>query len=66
VVNLCRKAGVHASLALDKANEKFVRRFGELEALARERGVDVASAGLAALDGLWDEVKRRESESREN
>ena len=27
VVNLCRKAGVHASLALDRANAKFTRRF---------------------------------------
>jgi len=60
VVNLCRKAGVHAALALDKANAKFVRRFGEVEALAHERGLDVATVGLAALDALWDEVKRRE------
>ena len=31
-VNLCRKAGVHASLALDRANEKFARRFQAIEA----------------------------------
>ena len=61
VVNLCRKAGVHASLALDKANAKFVRRFARIEALAAERGIDVATAGLAALDALWDEVKREEA-----
>jgi uncharacterized protein YabN with tetrapyrrole methylase and pyrophosphatase domain len=62
VVNLCRKAGVHASLALDKANAKFARRFGEVERLAAERGVPVATAGLTALDALWDEVKQREEE----
>jgi ATP diphosphatase len=61
VVNLCRKAGVHASLALDKANAKFVRRFGRIESLAAERGIDVATAGLAALDALWDEAKREEA-----
>jgi MazG family protein len=61
VVNLCRKAGVHASLALDKANAKFARRFGEVERLAAERGLEVATAGLAQLDALWDEVKLRES-----
>ena len=60
VVNLCRKAGVHASIALDKANSKFERRFQEVERLAKERGIDVAHAGLEALDKLWDEAKRSE------
>lgn len=59
-VNLCRKAGVHASLALDKANAKFERRFGEIERLAKERGMDVADAGLEKLDALWEEAKRAE------
>lgn len=60
VVNLCRKAGVHASLALDRANEKFVRRFERVERLAAERGIVLGEAGLAALDALWDEVKAGE------
>ena len=61
VVNLCRKAGVHASLALDKANAKFARRFEAIERLATERGIDVRTAGLTVLDGLWDEVKASEA-----
>jgi MazG family protein len=60
VVNLCRKAGVHASIALDKANAKFERRFQEIERLAKERGIDVAHAGLEKLDELWDEAKLSE------
>ena len=60
VVNLCRKAGVHASIALDKANAKFERRFREIERLAKERGIDVSHAGLEKLDALWDEAKRAE------
>ena len=60
VVNLCRKAGVHASIALDKANAKFERRFKEIERLAKERGIDVARAGLEKLDALWGETKRGE------
>ena len=59
VVNLCRKLGVHPSLALDKANVKFASRFQGIERLARERGIDVKTAGLEVLDGLWEEVKRR-------
>lgn len=59
-VNLCRKAGVHASLALDRANAKFAARFGAVERLAAARGLDVRTAGLAALDALWDEAKAAE------
>lgn len=61
VVNLCRKSGVHASLALDRANAKFVRRWEGIERLAAGRGIDVAAAGLEQLDRLWEEVKRVES-----
>ena len=59
-VNLCRKAGVHASLALDRANAKFTERFARMEETAAERGIDVRTAGLEALDAIWDEVKARE------
>jgi nucleoside triphosphate diphosphatase len=57
VVNLCRKLGVHPALALDKANGKFSGRFQAVEALAKRRGLDVRTAGLDALDALWNEVK---------
>ena len=60
VVNLCRKAGVHPALALDKANVKFARRFGTVERLAAERGLQVGNASLAQLDAIWDEVKGTE------
>jgi uncharacterized protein YabN with tetrapyrrole methylase and pyrophosphatase domain len=63
-VNLCRKAGVHASLALDKANQKFEERFREVEALGRERGIDVGTAGLDVLDSLWNEVKSSSAGNR--
>jgi uncharacterized protein YabN with tetrapyrrole methylase and pyrophosphatase domain len=57
VVNLARKAGVDPSGALDGANRKFRDRFERIEQLAAERGIDVGTAGLEALDELWDEVK---------
>lgn len=60
VVNLARKAGVHPALALDRANQKFERRFQAIEKLAEARGIAVPDAGLAVLDGLWDEVKQTE------
>ncbi len=57
VVNLCRKAGTHPALALDRANAKFQRRFEAVERIAESRGIDVRTAGLEALDRIWDEVK---------
>ena len=65
VVNLCRKAGVHASLALDKANTKFTRRFAAVERIATERGLGVGKASLAELDAIWDEVKAGETLARD-
>ena len=59
VVNLARKAGVHPGPALDRANRKFRQRFEQIEELAAERGIEVESAGLEVLDGLWNEVKKR-------
>jgi len=59
-VNLCRRAGVHPALALDRATDKFTRRFEAVEKLARERGIALATAGIAVLDALWDEVKLAE------
>jgi nucleoside triphosphate diphosphatase len=56
-VNLCRKAGVHASLALDRANLKFESRFKRIEEMCRERGISMHDAGLEVLDSLWDEAK---------
>jgi MazG family protein len=57
VVNLARKAGVHPGPALERANARFRVRFGQVEQLAAERGIEVHSAGLAVLDGLWSEAK---------
>jgi len=56
-VNLSRKLGVQPGLALDRANRKFRERFHKVEAIAAERGIDLHSAGLEALDRIWDEVK---------
>jgi MazG family protein len=57
VVNLARKAGVHAGPALDRANRKFRERFEQIERLSEERGIELENAGLEVLDGLWEEAK---------
>ena len=56
-VNLCRKLGVHASLALDRANRKFADRFTAVERLAAARGLELRGLPPERLDELWEEVK---------
>jgi uncharacterized protein YabN with tetrapyrrole methylase and pyrophosphatase domain len=51
---------VEPEAALRAATWKFRRRFEAVEALARARQIDLLSADLATLDGLWDEVKRQQ------
>src|SRR6266571_5305448 len=57
VVNLARKLAIDPATALERANEKFERRFGAVERLAVSRGRDLGRASLEALDELWEEVK---------
>ncbi len=57
VVNLARKLNVDPRAALEGANRRFRRRFGDVERLAADRGVDLAHSTLEDLDRLWDEVK---------
>jgi ATP diphosphatase len=59
-VNMCRKAGVHASLALDRANAKFARRFQAMEEMGAARGENLAGLGLERLDEMWEAVKKGE------
>ena len=57
VVNLARKLAVDPRAALEKANDKFRRRFEAVEQLAEQRGLEIGRVGLEELDKLWDEVK---------
>lgn len=57
VVNLSRKLGLHAELALRASNAKFRRRFREMESFA-----DPAIEQLSStqLEGLWNRAKAGE------
>ena len=57
VVNLARKLQVDPRAALEKANDKFQRRFEAMEQLAEQRGLKIGRVGLEELDKLWDEIK---------
>ena len=43
--------------ALQKATDKFIRRFEVAERLAAERGIDMRACSVDTLDVLWNEAK---------
>ena len=59
-VNVGRKLGIEAEVALRAANHKFRSRFGRVERMAHERGVALRELDFAALDQLWDAAKAEE------
>lgn len=57
VVNFARYLGVDPSVALNRANTKFTKRFREVERRMAELGRRMEAAELGAMDALWDEAK---------
>ena len=64
VVNLCRRRGVNPELALHDANEKFYRRFHEMEKKLAERGKSLQEATAQEMDAAWMTVKEEEKRER--
>jgi ATP diphosphatase len=60
IANLSRKLGVEPEAALRKANEKFTRRFGNLEARLAARSRTVQETSLDELEAEWQQVKALE------
>ena len=60
VVNLTRKSGLDAELALTRATEKFTARFQKLEAEVARRGQVFAALSLREMDAIWNEMKAGE------
>ena len=64
-VNVVRFLKVNPELALDRANNKFLRRFGEVEKLVKADGLDMTEMSLTQLDEYWDKVKLLEKAERD-
>ena len=57
IANIAQRLGIEAEQALRHANDKFRRRFGQVEAFAAAEGVDLHDLDLTGLDALWDRAK---------
>ena len=57
IANLSRKLGIEPEAALRKANEKFTRRFNQLEANFEATGRPLGDATLEEMEAEWSRVK---------
>ena len=62
-VNLARFTGVDPVFDDTAATEKFIRRFGQVEAQAAEQGQDMAELPLETLVDLWKRAKTLASDT---
>jgi MazG family protein len=62
IANLSRKLGIEPESALRLANEKFTRRFTEMESHLRAGGRQLADCSLDERECEWARVKRAERE----
>ncbi len=65
-VNVIRFLKVNPELALDRANEKFLRRFGEMEKLISDDNKTMSEMKLPELDSYWERVKKFERADGDN
>ncbi len=59
LINVARLYKVNPDTALEKTNQKFLRRFNYVEQKARENGQDLTQMSLEEMDKYWDEAKAK-------
>ena len=59
LANLARKLKLDPEAALRRANAKFTARFTSVEQVLAAHGLSPAEAGLARMEEIWQEVKKR-------
>lgn len=57
VANLAQWLGVEAEVALREANDRFSRRFQQVEKFVTARGMAWSELTFAEMDALWEEAK---------
>jgi MazG family protein len=57
IAMLARRLDIDADAALAHANEKFRRRFAQVEDEIRRRGLSLQGAGAALMNRLWEAAK---------
>jgi len=61
-INVARMNGLSPDNALERTNQKFIRRFNYEEENAIAQGRNLKDMTLEEMDALWDEAKRNEAQ----
>lgn len=57
LINHARFENINPEDALEKTNKKFIKRFQQMEKLAKERNLIFSELSLEEMDSLWNEIK---------
>ena len=59
LINAARLYKINPENALERTNQKFIRRFNYLEQETLQKGRNLKDMTLAEMDLFWDEAKRK-------
>ena len=62
IINAARLYHLNPDNALEHTNQKFIARFGYIEAQARAMHKDIKELTLEEMDQLWNEAKQNENQ----
>ena len=60
MINAARLYKINPDNALERTNQKFIRRFNYLEAQTLKKGLSLKDMSLAEMDAIWNEAKKNE------
>ena len=59
IINYARFLDIDAENALELTNKKFIKRFTQMEAIAKADGKNLESMNLEEMDKMWDNIKQK-------
>lgn len=64
VTSLCRKLKIDPEVALNRATDKFIDRFDQIETAVSEQGKSIEEVSVEELNRIWDENKHKNSQKK--
>ncbi len=66
LVNIARHLNVDPEDALNSTCRKFIKRFNEMESVAKARGKNLEEMSLSEMDAIWNQVKSKKNTGKED
>ena len=61
VINYVRFLNIDAENALEITNKKFIKRFTQMEEIAKTDGKNLIDMSLKEMDEMWDRIKKQKT-----